>query len=73
MDVVSQRVLGTLALVGGVVFVSTSVLRVFRPEVDWLLVVLNTLYGILLVAAGVLLWRSALRRSRRDEQAPHDR
>ena len=66
MDVVSAKVLGTLALVFGVVFVSASILRLTRADVDLLLVLLNMALGILWIGAGVWLWRFGLRKSEGD-------
>jgi uncharacterized membrane protein len=63
VDVVSAKVLGSTALVFGVVFVATSVVRLTRPDVDLLLVLLNTALGILWLGAGVWLWRFGLRKS----------
>jgi len=66
MDVVSAKVLGSVALVFGVVFVSTSILRLTRADVDLLLVLLNMALGILWIGAGVWLWRFGLRKSKGD-------
>ncbi|OII11484.1 hypothetical protein BIU97_06225 [Curtobacterium sp. MCBA15_009] len=69
MDTVSAKVLGTGAIVLGLVFVVTSVVRLWRPDVDVLLVVLNAALGVLLLVVGVRLWRRALRgRQRRDDR-----
>ena len=66
MDVVSAKVLGTLALLGGAVFVVTSVVRIVRADSDVALILLNALYGILLLIVGVMLWRFARRTAKRD-------
>jgi uncharacterized membrane protein len=66
MDVVSAKVLGSIALVFGVTFVTTSVVRLTRPDVDLLLVLLNLALGILWIGAGVWLWRFGLRKSKGD-------
>ncbi len=66
MDVVSAKVLGTLALLGGAVFVVTSVVRIVRVDSDVALILLNALYGILLLIVGVMLWRFARRSAKRD-------
>ncbi|MBF4615327.1 hypothetical protein [Curtobacterium sp. VKM Ac-1376] len=66
MDVVSAKVLGSVALVFGVVFVSTSILRLTRADVDLLLVLLNMALGVLWIGAGVWLWRFGLRKSKGD-------
>lgn len=66
MDVVSAKVLGTLALLGGAVFVVTSVVRIVRADSDIALILLNALYGILLLIVGVMLWRFARRSAKRD-------
>jgi len=66
MDVVSAKVLGSIALVFGVVFVSTSIVRLTRSDVDLLLVLLNTALGILWLGAGFWLWRFGLRNSKGD-------
>jgi uncharacterized membrane protein len=66
MDVVSAKVLGTGAIVFGVVFIVTSVLRLTRPDLDLVLAILNITFGVLLLCVGVGLWRSALRRTKRD-------
>lgn len=47
MAVVSAKVLGSIALVFGVTFVTTSVVRLTRPDIDLLLVLLNLALGIL--------------------------
>lgn len=66
MDVVSAKVIGTLALLGGAVFVVTSVLRLARADHDLVLIVLNLLYGVVLLVVGVMLWRFARRSAKRD-------
>jgi uncharacterized membrane protein len=66
MDVVSAKVLGSVALVFGVVFISTSIVRFTRPDVDLLLVLLNTALGVLWLGAGIWLWRLGLRKSKGD-------
>lgn len=66
MDVVSAKVPVSIALVFGIVFVSTSIVRLTRPDVDLLLVVLNTALGVLWLCAGIWLWRSGLRKSKGD-------
>ncbi len=66
MDVVSAKVLGSVALVFGVVFISTSIVRLTRPDVDLLLVLLNTALGVLWLGAGIWLWRLGLRKSKGD-------
>ncbi|WP_248703692.1 hypothetical protein [Curtobacterium sp. MWU13-2055] len=66
MDVVSAKVLGTLALLGGAVFVVTSVVRIVRADSDVALILLNALYGILLLIVGVMSWRFAHRSAKRD-------
>lgn len=66
MDVASAKVLGTLALLGGAVFVVTSVVRIARADSDVALILLNALYGILLLIVGVMLWRFARRSAKRD-------
>lgn len=66
MDVASAKVLGTLALLGGAVFVVTSVVRIARADSDVALILLNALYGILLLIVGVMLWRFARRSATRD-------
>ncbi|PYY40162.1 MULTISPECIES: hypothetical protein [unclassified Curtobacterium] len=66
MDVVSAKVLGSIGLVFGVVFVATSVVRLTRPDVDTVLVLLSTALGILWLSAGVGLWRFALRKPKGD-------
>ena len=64
MDVLSAKVLGTVALVFGTVFLATSVVRLIRPEPDLFLVVLNLALGLLWLAGGVWLWRFGLRRTK---------
>lgn len=59
----SAKVLGSIALVFGILLVATSVVRLTRPEGDVLLVLLTTALGVLWVGAGVGLWRFAIRRS----------
>lgn len=66
MDVASAKVLGSIALVFGVVFVSTSIVRLTRSDVDLLLVLLNTALGVLWLGAGIWLWRFGLRQSKGD-------
>jgi len=48
-------VLGSIALVFGVVVIATSVARLAGPDVDLLLVLLDTVPGILWLGAGVWL------------------
>ena len=67
MDVVSAKVLGTSALVFGLIFIVTSAVRLFRPDFDVVLVILNTALGILLLYVGVRLWRSDRREAKRDQ------
>ncbi|MFJ4222291.1 hypothetical protein [Curtobacterium luteum] len=69
MDVVTAKVLGTGALFFGLIFVVTSIVRLTRPDLDVLLVVLNIAFGALLLVTGFRLWRFALRgaRSNRDQ------
>jgi uncharacterized membrane protein len=62
MDVVSAKVLGSIALVFGAIFVATSVVRLTRPDDDLLLVLLNTALGLLWLGAGIRLWRFARRK-----------
>lgn len=66
MDALSAKVLGSIALVFGVVFVSTSVVPLTRPDLDLLLVLLNMALAILWVGAGVWLWRFGLRKPKGD-------
>lgn len=66
MDAVSAKVLGSLALVCGVVFVATSIIRLTRPEVDVPLMLLNAALGILWLGAGVWSWRLGLRKAEAD-------
>jgi hypothetical protein len=54
MDVVSAKVLGTGAIVFGVVFIVTSVLRLTRPDLDLVLAILNITFGVLLLCVGVV-------------------
>ena len=65
MDLVSAKVLGTAAIVSGLFSIATSIVRLGRPDLDMLLVVLNVVLGALLLATGFRLWRSALRRTNR--------
>ncbi|MBF4606664.1 hypothetical protein [Curtobacterium sp. VKM Ac-1393] len=67
MDVGSAKVLGSIALVFGVVFVSTSIVRLMRSDVDLLLVLLNTALGLLWLGAGFWLWRFGLHKSKGDQ------
>lgn len=67
MDVVSAKVLGTSALVFGLIFIVTSAVRLFRPDLDVVLVIPNTALGILLLYAGVRRWRFARRGATRDQ------
>ncbi|MBF4602705.1 hypothetical protein [Curtobacterium sp. VKM Ac-2884] len=66
MDTVSAKVLGTGAIVFGLVFIVTSIVRLSRPDLDVLLAVLNIVLGALLLSTGFRLWRSALRGTNRD-------
>ncbi|QQD77915.1 hypothetical protein I8920_15695 (plasmid) [Curtobacterium sp. YC1] len=66
MDVASAKVLGSIALFFGVVFISTSIVRLTRSDVDLLLVLLNTALGVLWFGAGIWLWRFGLRKSKDD-------
>jgi chromate transport protein ChrA len=65
VDVVSAKVLGAAAIMSGLFFVATSIVRLSRPDLDVLLVVLNIVLGALVLATGFRLWRSALRRTKR--------
>jgi len=65
VDVVSAKVLGTAAIVSGLFFIATSIVRLSRPDLDVVLVVLNVVLGALLLATGFRLWRSALRGTNR--------
>lgn len=67
MDGVSAKVLGSVALVFGIVFVSTSIMRFTRSDGDLLLVLLNTALGVLWLGAGIWLWRFGLRKSKGDQ------
>ena len=66
MDVVSAKVLGTGAFVFGLIFITTSAVRLSRGDLDIVLVLLNSALGILLLYAGVRLWRFALRGAKHD-------
>ena len=66
MDVVSAKVLGTGAFVFGLIFITTSAVRLSRADLDIVLVLLNGALGILLLYAGVRLWRFALRGAKHD-------
>jgi threonine/homoserine/homoserine lactone efflux protein len=66
MDAVSAKVLGTGAIVFGLIFIVTSIVRLSRPDLDVLLAVLNIIFGALLIYTGFRLWRSALRGTNRD-------
>ncbi len=44
----------------------TSVVRIVRVDSDVALILLNALYGILLLIVGVMLWRFARRSAKRD-------
>ncbi|KTR47778.1 hypothetical protein [Curtobacterium oceanosedimentum] len=61
MDVVTAKVLGTGAFIFGLIFIVTSIVRLSRPDLDVLLVILNIVFGALLLYTGFRLWRSALR------------
>ena len=65
MDVLSAKVLGSIALAFGLVFVATSIVRLTRPDLDVLLVILNTVLGLFWLGAGGWLWRFALRKAKR--------
>lgn len=64
MDVLSAKVLGSIALAFGLVFIATSIVRLTRPDLDVILVILNTALGLLWLGAGVWLWRFALRQAK---------
>ncbi|WP_288467052.1 hypothetical protein [uncultured Curtobacterium sp.] len=64
MDVLSAKVLGSIALAFGLVFVATSIVRLTRPDLDVILVILNTALGFLWLGVGVWLWRFALRKAK---------
>jgi hypothetical protein len=51
MDVVSAKVLGTGAFVFGLIFITTSAVRLSRADLDIVLVLLNSALGILLLFA----------------------
>lgn len=53
MDVVSAKVLGSITLVFGVVFVSTSIVRLTRPDPDLALVLVSSALGVLWLGAGI--------------------
>ncbi|MBO9042676.1 hypothetical protein [Curtobacterium flaccumfaciens] len=67
MDVMSAKVLGSIALAFGLVFITTSIVRFIRPDVDVVLAVLNTALGIFWLGAGIGLWRFALRKAKRGQ------
>jgi hypothetical protein len=67
MDVLSAKVLGSIALAFGLVFVATSIIRLTRPDLDVLLVILNTVLGLFWLGAGAWLWRFALRKAKRGQ------
>ncbi|WP_420367483.1 hypothetical protein [Curtobacterium sp. L1-20] len=46
MDVLSAKVLGSIALAFGLMFVATSIVRLTRPDLDVILVILNSALGI---------------------------
>ena len=64
MDVLSAKVLGSIALAFGLVFVTTSIVRLTRPDLDVILVILNTALGLFWLGAGIWLWRFALRKAK---------
>jgi hypothetical protein len=66
MEPVSAKVLGTIALVLGLGFLVTVVVRLVRPELDLLQIVLNSALSVLWLGAGIWLWRFALRKTKRD-------
>ncbi|MBT1682624.1 hypothetical protein [Curtobacterium flaccumfaciens] len=66
MDVVSAKVLCTGAFVFGLIFITTSAVRLSRADLDIVLVLLNSALGILLLYADVRLWRFALRGAKHD-------
>lgn len=57
MDVASAKVLGSISLAFGVVFVSTSIVRLTRSDDDLVLVLLNSALGILWLGAAIWSWR----------------
>jgi len=65
VDVLSAKVLGTIALAFGLVFMTTSIVRFIRPDLDVVLAVVNTALGIFWLGAGIWLWRFALRKAKR--------
>jgi hypothetical protein len=65
MDVLSAKVLGSIALAFGLVFVATSVIRFTRTDLDVLLMILNTVLGLFWLGAGAWLWRFALWKAKR--------
>ncbi|MDB6427113.1 hypothetical protein [Curtobacterium sp. 20TX0008] len=69
MDSASAKVLGSIALVFGFIFVAASVVRLTRPEGDVLLVLLTIALGALWLGAGVWLWRSGASRRPPNEVA----
>ncbi|WP_248705027.1 hypothetical protein [Curtobacterium sp. MWU13-2055] len=66
VDVLSAKVLGTIAFAFGLVFITTSVVRFIRPDLDVVLAIVNTALGIFWLGAGIWLWRFALRKAKRD-------
>lgn len=67
MDVMSAKVLGSIALAFGLVFITTSMVRFIRPDLDVVLAVLNTALGIFWLGAGIGLWRFPLRKAKRGQ------
>jgi uncharacterized membrane protein len=65
VDVMSAKVLGSIALAFGLVFITTSIVRFIRPDLDVVLAVLNIALGIFWLGAGIGLWRFALRKAKR--------
>lgn len=56
MDAASAKVCGTLAIIFGADFLVTSVVRLARPDLDVVLVALNSVLGLLAMFAGLSLW-----------------
>ena len=69
MDVVSAKVCGTIAIVLGMGFLGTSALRLTHPDLDVVLVALNSALGILALIAGVRLLRYAARKAKADGES----
>lgn len=69
MDVISAKVCGTIAIVFGLGFLVTSAVRLTQPDLEVVLVTLNSALGVVALIAGVRLLRYAARKAKADGES----